>query len=66
MARAYDGGNEQLKWAETSRRGYLTVELTPERVTGEWVFMGTVRQPSLAVAAGHAMQVVRGTNRFVA
>ena len=64
VARAYVGGNEQLKWAETSRRGYLTVELTPERATGEWVFMDTVRQPSLAIAARHAMHVAHGTNRF--
>lgn len=65
VARAYVGGNAQLKWAETSRRGYLTVELTPERATGEWVFMDTVREPSLAVAARHAMQVAHRTNRIV-
>lgn len=65
VARAYVERNEQLKWAETSRRGYLTLELTPERATGEWVFMDTVREPSLAVAARHAMQVAHGTNRFV-
>jgi len=64
VARAYVGRNEQLRWAETSRRGYLTVELTPERATGEWVFMDTVLQPSLAVAARHAMHVAHGTNRF--
>jgi alkaline phosphatase D len=64
VARAYVGRNEQLKWAETSRRGYLTVELTPERATGEWVFMDTVREPSLAIAGRHAMLVAHGTNRF--
>ena len=64
VARAYLGRNEQLKWADTSRRGYLTLELTPERATGEFVFLDTVREPSLAIAARHAMRVAHGTNRF--
>ena len=64
LARAYIADNRQLKWAETSRRGYVTLELTPGRATGEWVFMDTVRQPSLALASRHALSVARGTNRF--
>ena len=64
VARANLGRNEQLKWADTSRRGYLTLELTPERATGEFVFLDTVREPSLAIAARHAMRVAHGTNRF--
>ena len=64
VARAMVGQNRQLKWADTSRRGYVTIELTPERATGEWVFMDTVREPSLAIAGRHAMSVVHGTNRF--
>jgi len=64
LARAYVSDNRQMKWAETSRRGYVTLELTPDRASGEWVFMDTVRQPSLAVASRHSMQVAHGTNRF--
>lgn len=65
VARAYVRRNEQLKWAETSRRGYLTVELTPQRATGEWVFMDTVREPSPAVWGRHVTSVAHGTNHFV-
>ncbi len=65
VARAYVGRNEQLKWAETSRRGYLTVQLTPARATGEWIFLDTVREQSLVVASRHTMQVEHKTNRFV-
>jgi alkaline phosphatase D len=36
IVRALVDRNPQLAWAETSRRGYLTLELTPERATGEW------------------------------
>jgi alkaline phosphatase D len=66
VARAYMAGSRQLKWAETSRRGYLTLELTPARASGEYVFMDTVREPSLAISGRHRMSVVRGTNRFAA
>ena len=56
--------NPQLKWADTSRRGYLTLELTPSRATGEWLFLDTIRQRSTALAARHRMGVRRGTNRL--
>jgi alkaline phosphatase D len=64
MARAMVGFNPQLKWAETGRRGYMTVALTPERATGEWLFLDTVRQRSTAIAARQAMTVRHGTGRF--
>ena len=66
VARAMVGQNPQLKWADTSRRGYVTLKLTPERATGEFVFMDTVLRPSLALSGGHAMSVAHGTNRFAA
>ncbi|HEX8623409.1 MAG TPA: alkaline phosphatase D family protein [Allosphingosinicella sp.] len=56
--------NPALKWAETSRRGYLAVTLTRERATGEWLSLETVRTRSTRVAARHAMSVRRGSNRF--
>ena len=43
VARALVDRNPQLKWAETSRRGYVTLTLTPERATGEWLFLDTIR-----------------------
>ena len=56
--------NPQLKWADTSRRGYVTVELTPERARTEWLFLDTVRRRSTTIVARHAMTTVRGTNRL--
>lgn len=64
LARAMVAFNPQLKWAETGRRGYMTVELTPERATGEWLFLETIARRSTAIAARHGMTVTRGTNRF--
>ncbi|MEA3051373.1 MAG: alkaline phosphatase [Sphingomonadales bacterium] len=56
--------NPQLKWAEVRRRGYMTLTLTPQRATGEWLSMDTVRTRSTRLAARHAMSVERGSNRF--
>jgi alkaline phosphatase D len=64
LVRVTVGANPQLRWADFSRRGYLTVELTPERATGEWLFLDTIRERSTAIAGRHAMGVTWGTNRL--
>ena len=64
VARAMVDRNPQLKWAETSRRGYVTLTLTPERATGEWLFLDTIRERSTRLAARHTMSVAPGANRF--
>ena len=66
FARAAIARNRQLKWANTSQRGYVTVELTPERATGEWLFMETVRKRSIRLAGTHRMTTVPGARRFSA
>lgn len=58
------GSSPELKWADTSRRGYMVVELTPERANGEWVFMDTIRQRSTATVPSHRMGVARGRRMF--
>lgn len=64
VAGAFLRHNPALKWADTSRRGYMTVELTPQRATGEWLMLETVRRRSTAIAARHAMSVQHGSNRL--
>ena len=64
VARAFVERNDQLLWADTSRRGYLTLELTPERATAEWLFLETVRERSTMLSGRHTMSVGGGTNRF--
>jgi alkaline phosphatase D len=46
LARAMVAFNPALKWAELARRGYLTMALTPERATGEWLFLDTRGEPA--------------------
>lgn len=55
-----------LKWCDTSQRGYLAIELTPQAATGEYRFLSTVRQKSTALAGIKRMSVLAGQRRFSA
>ncbi len=44
LARALVGANDALKWCDTSRRGYMAVELTPASAACEWRFADTVKR----------------------
>lgn len=56
--------SRQLKWAETERRGYMTIAIDRNRVMGTWHFLDTIRQRSAALSSEHRMSVVRGSNRL--
>jgi alkaline phosphatase D len=64
LARALVDRNGQLKWADTSRRGYMAVELAPSHASCEWRFLAGIRQRSTTLAATHRMSTVAGANRF--
>ncbi|MEA3010649.1 MAG: alkaline phosphatase [Sphingomonadales bacterium] len=64
VVRAIRARNPALKWADVQRRGYMTLALTRERATGEWLSLDTVRTRSTNLAERHSMSVVRGRNRF--
>ena len=64
FARAAVDRNDQLKWADTSQRGYMAVELTPQHAACEWRFMGTVRERSTQLAGTHRMVAPAGARRF--
>ena len=54
----------QLRWANTERRGYATVALTPERMTANWHLLDTVAQSSRTLAGTHSMTVRPGRNVY--
>lgn len=56
------GTNEELKWADTSQRGYMTVELTPTRATTEYRFVSGIRQRSTQLAATKTLTTEAGSN----
>jgi alkaline phosphatase D len=64
VERGFRARNPALKWMDASRRGYLTLSLTPDRATGEWLSLDTVRTRSTKIAATQRMSVTRGSRKF--
>ena len=60
VAAALVRGNAELKWCDTSRRGYMAMTIAADRVTNDWVMVDTVRQRSVAAGIGHRATVMRG------
>lgn len=58
--------NPALRWADTSQRGYMAVELTPTIAACEWRFVGNVRERSATLVGTHRMATALGSNRFTA
>jgi alkaline phosphatase D len=64
VAGAFVAANPEMVWADTSQRGYMMINMTPQRVTGEWLFMRTVKSRSTALAGAHRMSAERGRRKF--
>ena len=62
LERALVDANPQLQWADTSRRGYMAVELTPQAASCEWRFVSGVRQRGTALGGTHNMASSLGSN----
>lgn len=52
----------ELRWVDTSNRGYMHLSLTPQAATNEWVFMDTVKSVSMGTKKSHKMRVRAGRN----
>lgn len=63
LAAALVAENPELKWCDTSRRGYMTVTLTRDRAMCDWHLFDTVRDRSLAMTTRSAA-VARGQRRL--
>ncbi len=62
VAAALVRGNRELKWCDTSRRGYMAMTIAPDRVTNDWIMADTVKQRTLGASIGHRATVMRGRN----
>lgn len=56
--------NNGLKWMDSSRRGYMLVELTAERATSEWRFVETVKDRKPNLAGLHRMTAQHGVRKL--
>jgi len=54
------GNKQELRYVDTSNRGYMHLSLTPKAATNEWVFMDTVKDLSLKTKASTKMLVRPG------
>ncbi|MEY4999425.1 MAG: hypothetical protein RIS00_1469 [Pseudomonadota bacterium] len=64
IASALRQTNPGLKWADTSRRGYMLVELTPDRATSEWRFVETVKERTPRLSGLHRMTAQKGRRQL--
>lgn len=65
VARSFIEINPEITWARTTGRGYVMLDITPERIESEWIFMDTVKQRSLSVTHRHRMNIMRGRRQFI-
>jgi alkaline phosphatase D len=56
-----DRCNPHVRWVDLDRHGFVLVDVTPERVRGEWWFVESVRRPARGVELGAAWCAVRGS-----
>jgi alkaline phosphatase D len=62
IAAALVKANPELKWCDTSRRGYMAMTLTPARVTNDWIMLDTIKARNPRGSVGHSAAVQRGRN----
>lgn len=55
-----EASKQELRWVDTSNRGYMHLSLTPQAATNEWVFMDTIKSVSLGTKKSHRMKVRPG------
>ncbi|MDQ4145124.1 MAG: alkaline phosphatase D family protein [Actinomycetota bacterium] len=60
IERIVDERNPHIKWLELDSHGYLTLDVTPERVRAEWWFVEGVRERTGGERLGAAWEVRRG------
>ncbi|MCJ2178918.1 alkaline phosphatase D family protein [Novosphingobium album (ex Hu et al. 2023)] len=56
--------NPGLTFTDTSRRGYVSLQLTPEAVQGTWHFMSTIAARTTVGTRDHTLGVKWGERRF--
>lgn len=57
-------GHPHLKFVDLQRRGYLLIDLTPERMQAEWYFMLSVAEPLGREELGAVFVTGQGENRL--
>jgi alkaline phosphatase D len=64
IAAAFVAANPGLKWCDTSRRGYMVVDLTPTSAVSEWLFLPSRDERSTKLLGSMRMATERGSARL--
>jgi alkaline phosphatase D len=64
VERSLVAANPELKWCDTSRRGYMALTFTPDAVRCDWQLLDTIRQRSTA-SRTRSLRVARGSPRLM-
>ena len=54
----------ELRWCDTSRRGYMAMTITPDRVGNDWLFVDTLRTRTPSAKVGYSAAVRAGARRM--
>jgi alkaline phosphatase D len=57
--------NSHVKYIDLEHRGYLLLDITPSRLSGEWWYVDTVAAKSTVQSFAKALEVRDGTNRLL-
>lgn len=57
VAQIFRGVIDTLKYADTSRRGFLLMRFTPQQASGTWYLLDTVKARSYTLTAAHTASV---------
>jgi alkaline phosphatase D len=57
-------GNQGLEWADAGRRGYMVVELTPQKANSEWRFTESIKTRSDKLVGTHRIEAQRGRRKL--
>ena len=65
IAGALRAANPHFKYIELTKRGYMLIDVNPQRVVGEWWHLDTALSPSKIEIFAIAFEVPYGSNRLV-
>lgn len=62
IARSLLDANSNLKWCDTSQRGYMVLQITPDAVTNEWLFVPSRDHRSAELSGTYSLRKLKGRN----
>ena len=64
LSKALTSSNPGLLWADAERRGYMAVELTPDKAISEWRFTDTIKTRSAKLVGTHRIEARHGRRKL--